>query len=157
MDWFLYDQWTGFYMITASVMNELKPNLSKYEVAGICALKQVKVAICGIKCVDLTKKAIKIFGVFFSYNKNLPLEDNFKKTLLNTERILKMWSQKTLTLGDEIIIFKTIKNYLLKITSFAQVLVVPNQIVDALEQIQKHFLWNSSFPKLFAKIFNMED
>ena len=30
----------------------------------------------------------------------------------------------------------------------AQVLVVPNQIVDALEQIQKHFLWNSSFPKV---------
>ena len=129
-------------------MNELKPNLSKYEVAGICALKQVKVAICGIKCVDLTKKAIKIFGVFFSYDKNLPLEDNFKKTLLNTERILKMWSQKTLTLEDEIIIFKTIKNYLLKINSLAQVLVVPNQIVDALEQIQKHFLWNSSFPKV---------
>ena len=29
-------------------------NLSKCEVAGIGALKGVKVIICGIKCIDLT-------------------------------------------------------------------------------------------------------
>ena len=33
----------------------LKLNLSKCEVAGIGALKGVKVIICGIKCIDLTK------------------------------------------------------------------------------------------------------
>ena len=43
----------------------LKPNLSKCEVAEIGVLKGVKVAICRIKCVDLTKEAIKILGVFF--------------------------------------------------------------------------------------------
>ena len=37
----------------------LKPNLSKYKVAGIGLLKGVKVAVCGIKCIDLTKDAIK--------------------------------------------------------------------------------------------------
>ena len=68
----------------------LKPNLSKCEVAGTGALKGVKGAICGIKCFDLTKKAIKILGVFFSCEKNLQLENNFKKTTLNIERILKM-------------------------------------------------------------------
>ena len=60
----------------------LKPNLSKYEVDGIGALKGIKVTICGIKCTDLTKEAIKILGVFFSYNKNRQLENNFRKTIL---------------------------------------------------------------------------
>ena len=43
----------------------LKPNLSKCEVDGIGLLKGVKVAVCGIKCIDLTKDAIKILGIFF--------------------------------------------------------------------------------------------
>ena len=53
----------------------LKPNLSKCEVARIGALKGIKVAICGIKCIDLTKEAIKVLGAFFSYDKNLQLEN----------------------------------------------------------------------------------
>ena len=57
----------------------LKLNLSKCEVTGIGALKRVKVTICRIKCIDLTKEAIKILGVFFSYDKNLQLEYNFSK------------------------------------------------------------------------------
>ena len=46
---------------------------------GIGALKGVKVAIYGIKCIGLTKEVIKILGVFFSYDKNLQLENNFRK------------------------------------------------------------------------------
>ena len=29
-------------------------------------------------CIDFTKEAIKIFEIFFSYDKNLQLENNFK-------------------------------------------------------------------------------
>ena len=72
--------------------------------AGIGALKGVKVTICGIKCIDLTKEAIKILGVFFSYDKNLQLEYNFQKTIL----ILKMWRLRNLTLEGKIINFKTL-------------------------------------------------
>ena len=43
-----------------SSFSGLKPNLSKCKVAGIGLLKGVKVAVCGIKCIDLTKDAIKI-------------------------------------------------------------------------------------------------
>ena len=73
-----------------SSFTDLKLNLSKYEVGGIGALKGVKVAICGIKCIDLTKEAIKVSGVSVCYDKNLQLESNFRKTILNIERILKM-------------------------------------------------------------------
>ena len=111
----------------------LKQNLSKCEVAGIGALKGIKVAICGIKCVDLTKEAVKILRVFFSYDKNLQLENNLRKAMLNIERILKMWKQKNLISQGKIIALS-------KNTSLAQVLVILNQIIDALQQTQNGFL-----------------
>ena len=86
--------------------------------AGIGALKGVKVAIRGTKCIDLTKEPIKILGVFFSYGKNLQLENNFRKTILNIERILKMWRRRNLTLEGKVIIFKTLA--LSEITFLAQ-------------------------------------
>ena len=75
----------------------LKPILYRYEEAGIGTLKGVKVVICGIKCIDLTKEAIKILGVLFSYDKYVQFENNFRRTILNIERILKMWRQRDLT------------------------------------------------------------
>ena len=117
--------------------------------AGIGALNGVKVAICGIKCIDLTKEAIKILGVFFSYDKNLQLENNFRKTILSIERILKMWRRKNLTLEGKMLIFKTVA--LSKVTLLAQVIVIPDQIIDPLQQIQKDFLWSFSSPKVAHK------
>ena len=49
----------------------LKPNILKYEVAGIGSLKGVKMTVCVIKCIDLTTKTIKILGVHFSCNQKL--------------------------------------------------------------------------------------
>ena len=43
----------------------LTPNISKYEVAGIHSLKWVKMAVCGIKCINLIADTIKILGVHF--------------------------------------------------------------------------------------------
>ena len=101
LSFFLKDKNSNNYF---SSFTGLKPNLSKCEVTGIGALKRVKVAICGIKCIYLTKQAIKIFGVFFSYDKNLHLENNCRKTVLNIERILKIWRPRNLTLESKIII-----------------------------------------------------
>ena len=49
-----------------SSFSGLKQNLLKCE-AGIRLLKVVKVAVCGIKCIDLTKDAIKILGIFLFF------------------------------------------------------------------------------------------
>ena len=46
----------------------LKPNTIKCKIAGIGVLKRVQVAICGMKCINLRNKTIKILGVYFSYN-----------------------------------------------------------------------------------------
>ena len=47
----------------------LKPNYEKCETAEIRVLKSVKVAVCGMKCVDLCKDTVIITGAHFSYNK----------------------------------------------------------------------------------------
>ena len=107
--------------------------------AEIGALRGVKVAICGIKCIDLTKEAIKILEVFFSYDKNLQLQNKFRKTILNIERILKNWRRRNLTLEGKIIMFKTL--------ALSKITFLP-QIIFTLQQIQKYFLWNSSSPKV---------
>ena len=67
---------------------------------------------------------MKILGVFFTYYKNLQLENNFRKTILSIERILKMWKRRNLTLEGQIIIFKILA--LSKVTFLSQVLVIPN-------------------------------
>ena len=57
-----------------------------------------------------------------------------------------MCRRRNLPPHGKIIIFKTLA--LSKVTFMAQVLVIPNHIKDALEQIQNDFLWNSSSPKV---------
>ena len=48
---------------TFSQYSCLKPSYEKCEIAGIGVLKSVKVAVCGMKCVDLCKDTIRITGV----------------------------------------------------------------------------------------------
>ena len=103
-------------------------------------------AVCRIKCIDLTKEAIKILGVFFSCYKNLQVKNSFRKTVLSIERILKMWRQRNLTLEGKIIIFETLA--LSRVTFLKRVLVIPNLIIGTLQMKQKLFLWNSSDPKV---------
>ena len=73
------------------------------------------------------------------------LENDFTKTMLGIERILKMNRWRNLPTEGKITIFKTLA--LSKVTFLAQVLVILDQMIDALPQMQKDFLWNSSSPK----------
>ena len=88
-----------FYMVSG-----LRPNFSKCEIAGIGSLKDAKVALCGLKSLDLTKESIKILGVHISYNKKLQDDIKFRMTVKNMVHcvmITKMEVQKMyiLTLG----------------------------------------------------------
>ena len=41
----------------------LKPNKIEYEIAGLGALKGVKLALCGMECIDLIFNSIKILEI----------------------------------------------------------------------------------------------
>ena len=55
----------------------LRPNFTKCKIAGIGVLESVNVALCGLKCLDLTKECIKVLGVHISYNRKLQDDKNF--------------------------------------------------------------------------------
>ena len=91
-----------------SKFSGLKPNILKCEVAGIGSLKGVKMAVCGIKCIDLTTETIKILGVHFSYNQKLKTQKNFVKSITNMQNVLNLWRMRNITLQGKIVIFKTL-------------------------------------------------
>ena len=49
----------------------LRPNLDKCKIARIGTLKNINVALCGMKNINLTKESIKMLGVHISYNKKI--------------------------------------------------------------------------------------
>ena len=75
------DDTTFFVKITESVINVLKIfkhfshfsglklNKSECEIAGVGVLKGVKVALCGMRCVNLHEDTIKILWIHYSYNR----------------------------------------------------------------------------------------
>ena len=74
----------------------LRPNLRKCEIAGIRVLKVVKVAVCGIQCVDFVLDTIKTLGTHFSYNKKLKKERNFCLILANIQHVLSFGNYEAL-------------------------------------------------------------
>ena len=88
-----------------SCLKTIKP---KCEIAGICALKGVSQALCGI---NLTIKMIKILGILFSYYIKLESDENFIKHIKHVgkiKKVLKLWRMKNLTVEGKITIFKTL-------------------------------------------------
>ena len=72
------------------LVSGLKPDEAKCKIAGIGVLKEVSLALCGMDCIDLTKKTIKILGIHFSHNKKLETEENFISHVRKIEKVLKL-------------------------------------------------------------------
>ena len=124
----------------------LKPNTTKCEVAVIGVLKGVQVAVCGVKCIHLRNEAIKILGVYFSYNQKIKDDKNFYNIISNIQGVLNLWRMRNLTLEGRIVVFKTLA--ISKIVFLALLTRIPHQVVKELEKIQKSFLWKDSTPKI---------
>ena len=76
------DNTTFFLRYKRSVkefLNAFATNHEKCKIAGIGVLKSVKVAVCGMKCIDLCNDTIKITGVHFSHNKEKRNKKKFSR------------------------------------------------------------------------------
>ena len=60
-----------------SLFSGLKINNAKCDIAGIGVKKGLKMALCGMECIDLTDDLIKILGIYVSYNKKIEQEKYF--------------------------------------------------------------------------------
>ena len=129
-----------------SIFSGLKPNRSKCEIAGIGCLKGVHMALCGMDCIDLTKKSIKILGIHYSYDKHFENDENFKKHITKIEKVLKCWRTRYLTLAGKIMVFKSLA--ISKIIHLALVVNIPKNTINHLNNILKNFLWGSKTPKI---------
>ena len=102
--------------------------------------------LCGMECIDLTNNSLKILGIHFSDNKKTEYEENFIKLIRKIENVLKMWRIRNLTIQGKISIFKTLA--ISKVTHLTLVTNIPQVIIDQLNKIQKHFIWNQKLPKI---------
>ena len=80
------------------MVSGLRPNFRKCEIAGIVLLKDAKVALCGLKSLDLTKESIKILDVHISYNKKFRDDINFCMTVQDICNVIKLWRMRHLSL-----------------------------------------------------------
>ena len=97
-------------------------------------------ALCDMRCVNLREDTIKVLRIFYSYNKQLENDDNFKKYNAKVENVLKLWRAWNLSFEGKITVFKHLA--LSKITHLALVKTIPSSIIDHLNKSLKNFIWN---------------
>ena len=136
-----------------SSFSGLKPNISKCEICELGPLKRVEMAVCGMQSVDLTRDAIKILGVYFSYNINLMNQKNYCQAVTNIHGILKLCSMRSLSIEGKFAVFKTLA--ISKIVYLTLLTVIP-VIPDEVTKIQKSFIWHDSSPKIKHETLRME-
>ena len=95
-------------------------------------------AVCGMQSVDLTRDAIKILGVYFSYNINLMTQKNYCQAITNIHGILKLWRMINLSTEGKVVVFKTLAIF--KLVYLALLTVIPDHITDDVTRIQKSFI-----------------
>ena len=129
-----------------SLFSGLKINNAKCEIAGIGVKKGVKMALCGMDCIDLTEDVIKILGIYFSYNKKLEQEKNFLNHIVKIQNILKLWKLRNLTIEGRIVVFKSLA--ISKLIHLALVTEIPTTTINLLTKIQMEFIWKGKNPKI---------
>ena len=80
----------------------LKPNKSKCELAGWGVLKGVKLALCGMKCINLMFNVVKILGVYYLFGKNFENKKNFINLVPKIKKLLRLWRMWNLSVADKI-------------------------------------------------------
>ena len=98
-------------------------------------MKNVNVALCGMKNINLTKENIKILWVLLSYNKKIQDDLNFCKTIKNFCNVIKLWRMRKLSLEGKIKFFKSLANS--TIVLLAIITKAPNIVIEELKQIPK--------------------
>ena len=127
-------------------VSSLKLNLEKSEICGIRVEKGVQMAFSGCKIVNLNIGTIKLLGVHFKYNEELAENLNFMETVNQVEKLLGVWTQRSLTLSGRIVSLKT--SALSKIVYVASMVLVPENILNKSESIHKNFIWKGEKPKV---------
>ena len=102
-------------------------------------LKGVEMEDCRMQLFDLTRDAIRILGIYFSYNINLTNQKNYCKAITSIHGILKLWRMRIVSIEGKIVVFKTLA--ISKLVYLALLTVILNHITDEIAKIQKSFTY----------------
>ena len=69
-------------------------------------------AVCGMQSVDLTKDAMKILGISFSYNINLMNQRNYCQAIINIHGILKLGRMRNFSTEGKFVVFESTWHFL---------------------------------------------
>ena len=92
-----------------SLVSRLNPNTTKCEIASIGTLKEVNVALYGMKCLNLRKETVKVLSEIFCYNKTQEHEMNLQSHIVKIESVLSLWHMRNLTIEGKVLIFKSLE------------------------------------------------
>ena len=90
--------------------------------------------------------AIKILGVYYSFDKNFENQEYFINGLLKIERILRLWRMRNLSIAGKIIIFKIFA--ISEIVHLTLVKVIPNSVILEFNKVKKYFIWKNGNPEI---------
>ena len=118
-------------------------------------LKGVKLALCGMKCINLNNDVIKILviKICYSYDKKLENEKNYLNCITKCQNVLNTWRMRNLSLLGKISIFKILA--FSKIIHLTLVTSVPSSANDFLNKIQKDVLWGTKSVKVNMQLHVM--
>jgi len=114
----------------------LKMNLSKTKAMWIGASKQSLE-----KPLDLEWcSGVKTLGIYFSCDQEQVFKQNFHERLKDVQKIINLWSFRSLSLFGKVTI---IKSFLIpKLLYVSSILETPQQIIKDMERMIYKFLWN---------------
>ena len=143
---FLFDQ-TSLDEIVLTLdkfqqISGLKVNYDKTEIMRIGSLKDSDAKLYTQKNFKWTNNPTVLLGIEVGSDLSKVTENNFKKLIKKIENILKLWSNRQLTLIGRIVIIKTLLVPQL-IYRFA---VLPSPLPDQMKQIDEifnNYMWNN--------------
>ena len=106
-------------------------------------LEGIKLALCGMKCINLNNDSIKILFIkmCYSYDKNLENEKNCFNHINKRQNVLNTWRMRNLSLLGKISIFKILAfSKIIHVTLVTSVRSSTNHLIN---EIQKDVLWDT--------------
>ena len=112
--------------------------MQSVKLLALVSKKALKMALCGMECIDLTD-LIKILGIGFSYSKKLEQEKNFLNHITKIQNILKLWKLINLIIEERIVVFKSLAiSKLIHLLLFTE---LSTSTINLLTKIQMEFVW----------------
>ena len=121
-------------------------NKEKSEALWLGELKECNDKPMGIKW----PKAVKILGIFISYDKKESINKNFEDKIKVLKTRLMMWKKRNLTLTGKILILKTFG--ISQVLYLSSVFKVPEWAMGEITNLMYEFLWNGKQNKVKSKV-----